>query len=137
MITLSVYSFLIFQVILFSRVFTHLYQSFPASSFSDFSPPFISSLPLPPSDLKSLQKSEGKFGITGGPRGDNLFIWDVELSDFDSKTLLYKDLQSYAHTYKRKVRFSGVHIIFCTCTYVPLWCNYRGVCETVECISNV
>ena len=54
-------------------------------------------------DLKSLQKSGGKFGISGSPRGDNLFVWDVELSDFDSGTLLYKDLQSYSLAYKRKV----------------------------------
>lgn len=54
-------------------------------------------------DLKTLNKSNGKFGITGRPRGDDLFMWDVELSDFEQGTLLYKDLQSYAHTYKRKV----------------------------------
>ena len=65
----------------------------------------LSLYPAPPFpvDLKSLQKSGGKFGISGGPRGDNLFVWDVELSDFDSRTLLYKDLQSYARTYRRKV----------------------------------
>ena len=54
-------------------------------------------------DLKSLQKSGGKFGIAGGPRGDNLFLWDVELSDFEKGTLLYKDLEAYAKKYKRKV----------------------------------
>ena len=32
----------------FPSAYTYIYQSFPASSFSDFSP-FISSLPLPPS----------------------------------------------------------------------------------------
>ena len=54
-------------------------------------------------DLKTLQKSGGKFGITGGPRGDDLFLWDVELSDFERGTMLYKDLVSYAQTYHRKV----------------------------------
>ena len=26
-------------------------------------------------DLKALKRSEGKFGIDGSPREDNLFIW--------------------------------------------------------------
>ena len=26
-------------------------------------------------DMKALKKSEGKFGIDGSPRGDNLFVW--------------------------------------------------------------
>jgi len=30
-------------------------------------------------DLKALKRSEGKFGIEGSPRGDNLFVW-VRLS---------------------------------------------------------
>ena len=75
-------------------------------------------LVLPSSDLKSLQKSEGRFGISGGPRGDNLFVWDVELGEFEKGTLLYKDLQSYAHTYKRKVCdgtiFSTVYMCRCS-----------------------
>ena len=54
-------------------------------------------------DLKSLNKSGGKFGITGSPRGDNLFLWDVELMDFEKGTLLYKDLESYAKKHNRKV----------------------------------
>ncbi|XP_019853526.1 PREDICTED: origin recognition complex subunit 1-like [Amphimedon queenslandica] len=28
-------------------------------------------------DLKNMNKSDGKFGISGCPRGDNLFVWDV------------------------------------------------------------
>jgi len=26
-------------------------------------------------DMKVLKRSEGKFGIEGSPRGDNLYIW--------------------------------------------------------------
>lgn len=26
-------------------------------------------------DMKMLKKSEGRFGIEGSPRGDNLFVW--------------------------------------------------------------
>ena len=35
---------------------------------------------------------------------DNLFLWEVELSDFEKGTLLHKDLENYAKHYKRKVR---------------------------------
>ncbi|XP_077983231.1 ubiquitin-conjugating enzyme E2 Q1-like [Glandiceps talaboti] len=52
-------------------------------------------------DLKLLKKSEGKFGVEGNPRGDNLFIWDVQLTDFDPKSRLGKDLQIYSTKYKR------------------------------------
>lgn len=33
---------------------------------------------------------------------DNLFVWDVELSDFPKGTPFYKDLQSYATKNKKK-----------------------------------
>ncbi|XP_070574815.1 ubiquitin-conjugating enzyme E2 Q1-like [Ptychodera flava] len=52
-------------------------------------------------DLKLLKKSEGKFGVEGNPKGDNLFIWDVKLKDFDPKSKLGKDLKTYATKYKR------------------------------------
>jgi len=32
--------------------------------------------------MKVLKSSEGKFGVDGSPRGDNLFLW-VSLSSID------------------------------------------------------
>ncbi len=34
---------------------------------------------------------------------DNLFLWDVELSDFEKGSLLQKDLENYAQKYSKKV----------------------------------
>lgn len=53
-------------------------------------------------DLKGLNKSSGEFGITGKPQGDNLFVWEVELSDFPKESMLAKDLKAYADKMKRK-----------------------------------
>ena len=36
------------------------------------------------------------------PPQDNLFLWDVELSDFAKGSLLQKDLEAYAKTTRRK-----------------------------------
>ena len=58
-------------------------------------------------DLKAMSKSGGRFGIVGRPRGDNLFVWDVELGDFEKGTMLYRDLEMYAQQYNRKVSSSG------------------------------
>eukprot|EP00731_Ephydatia_muelleri_P027031 Em0018g1131a len=53
-------------------------------------------------DLTNFTKSSSRCGISGRPRGDKLFVWDVELSDFEPKSLLGKDLAAYAHKYRRK-----------------------------------
>ena len=51
-------------------------------------------------DMKAIKSSEGKFGVEGGPRGDNLFLWDVKLTDFPEDSLLGKDLLKYANQFK-------------------------------------
>ncbi|XP_071958129.1 uncharacterized protein [Antedon mediterranea] len=55
-------------------------------------------------DLKQLKKSsrENNFGIKGGPRGDNLFLWDVLLTDFDSTSRLGSDIMRYAKKYNEE-----------------------------------
>lgn len=53
-------------------------------------------------DLKTFNKSSSKCGISGKPKGDNLFVWNVELSDFEPTSLLGKDLAAYALKYGRK-----------------------------------
>lgn len=46
-------------------------------------------------DLKAFRKDGRKFGLDGGPRNDNLFVWDIKLVDIpDSK--LAKDLDAFA-----------------------------------------
>ncbi|KAL5022647.1 hypothetical protein ScPMuIL_001802 [Solemya velum] len=54
------------------------------------------------SDLKNLERNGGQFGISGSPRGDNLFVWDVQLKDFPDDTRLGKDLRKYATKHKRE-----------------------------------
>lgn len=49
-----------------------------------------------PVDYKNLTATEGKYGFVGGPRGDNLYLWDVEMGGFEQGTLLAKDLASWA-----------------------------------------
>jgi len=51
-------------------------------------------------DMVNLEKSGGKFGISGSPRGDNLFIWDVQLTDIPEESKLGRDLAAYAKKYK-------------------------------------
>ncbi|XP_074645730.1 uncharacterized protein LOC141902004 [Tubulanus polymorphus] len=53
-------------------------------------------------DYKALQKSDGKFGIEGSPQGNNLYIWDVKLTDFPLDSQLGKDLVEYAKRHKRE-----------------------------------
>ncbi|XP_061188407.1 ubiquitin-conjugating enzyme E2 Q2-like [Saccostrea echinata] len=46
-------------------------------------------------DLKAFRKDGRKFGLDGGPRNDNLFVWDIKLVDIpDSK--LAKDLDVFS-----------------------------------------
>jgi len=54
------------------------------------------------SDMKAFQASEGKFGLSGAPREDNLYIWDVKLTDFDPSTALAKDLVAYAKKFNKE-----------------------------------
>ena len=42
---------------------------------------------------------------------DNLFVWDVELSDFERSSKLYKDLEAYAKRLKRKASQQTIAII--------------------------
>ena len=35
---------------------------------------------------------------------DNLFVWDLELSDFEKGSALQSDLENYARIYNQKVR---------------------------------
>ncbi|XP_041375439.1 ubiquitin-conjugating enzyme E2 Q1-like [Gigantopelta aegis] len=53
-------------------------------------------------DLKVMQKASGKYGIVGSPRGDNLFIWDVKLTDFPTDTKLGKDLELFSKKYNQE-----------------------------------
>lgn len=53
-------------------------------------------------DMTALKSSEGKFGFNAQPRGDNLFLWDVQLTDFPHNTSLGRDLRDYAKTYHRE-----------------------------------
>ncbi|KAI0210905.1 Ubiquitin-conjugating enzyme E2Q-like protein 1 [Lamellibrachia satsuma] len=53
-------------------------------------------------DLTALKSSEGKFGFKGQPQDDNLFVWDVQLTDFPRDSPLGQDLQEYAKTYHRE-----------------------------------
>ncbi|XP_038068831.1 ubiquitin-conjugating enzyme E2Q-like protein CG4502 [Patiria miniata] len=55
------------------------------------------------SDLKMFKRSESANGIHGSPRGDNLFLWDVQMTDFEPKSVLGKDLCKYADKYKQKL----------------------------------
>ncbi|XP_022082240.1 ubiquitin-conjugating enzyme E2 Q1-like [Acanthaster planci] len=54
------------------------------------------------SDLKMFKRSNCTSGIYGSPRGDNLFLWDVQLTDFDQKSVLGKDLCKYAERFQQK-----------------------------------
>lgn len=54
------------------------------------------------SDMKAFQASEGKFGVLGAPRDDNLYIWDVKLTDFDPASPLAKDLDTYAKKFNKE-----------------------------------
>ncbi|KAL4235318.1 hypothetical protein ACF0H5_006953 [Mactra antiquata] len=53
-------------------------------------------------DLKSMKKEAHKFCIEGTPRGNNLFVWDVKLTDFPSDTRLGKDILAWAEKSKRE-----------------------------------
>jgi ubiquitin-conjugating enzyme E2 Q len=53
-------------------------------------------------DFLNLEKSAGQFGICGKPRGDNLFTWDVHLTDIPTDSRLGRDLVDYANKYKRE-----------------------------------
>ncbi|XP_072013019.1 uncharacterized protein [Amphiura filiformis] len=53
-------------------------------------------------DLKQIRKCGNKFGFVGNPRGDNLFVWDVKLIDFEKKSRLGKDLAKYSEKYKEE-----------------------------------
>lgn len=43
-----------------------------------------------------------RYGFVGAPRGDNLFLWDVKLMDFEKGTQLAKDIRSWAKASKRE-----------------------------------
>lgn len=53
-------------------------------------------------DMKAFQASQGKFGLCGAPRDDNLYIWDVKLTDFEPSTQLAKDLNAYAQRFNKE-----------------------------------
>ncbi|XP_050396863.1 ubiquitin-conjugating enzyme E2 Q1 [Patella vulgata] len=53
-------------------------------------------------DMKNMQRISGKYGIEAHPRGDNLFVWDVKLTDIPEDTVLGKDLKAYSEKYKRE-----------------------------------
>ncbi|CAH1270373.1 UBE2Q2 [Branchiostoma lanceolatum] len=53
-------------------------------------------------DLKNMKKTKGKFGVEGVPRGDNLFLWDVKLTNIDPNCPLGKDLQQYAKQHQEE-----------------------------------
>ncbi|XP_064641458.1 ubiquitin-conjugating enzyme E2 Q2-like [Lineus longissimus] len=53
-------------------------------------------------DLKNMKTNACKFGIEGSPRGDNIFIWDVKLTDLPKDTPLGRDLQGFASKYKKE-----------------------------------
>jgi len=53
-------------------------------------------------DLKAIKNVSADFGITGQPRGNNLFMWDIELSNIPESSRLGKDLISYGQKYKEK-----------------------------------
>ncbi|XP_052817642.1 ubiquitin-conjugating enzyme E2 Q1-like [Mya arenaria] len=53
-------------------------------------------------DMKNMKKEAKNFGIDGGPRGDNLFIWDVKLTGFPEDTALGKDLKAWAQNSNRE-----------------------------------
>ncbi|XP_033626521.1 ubiquitin-conjugating enzyme E2 Q1-like isoform X2 [Asterias rubens] len=53
-------------------------------------------------DLKMFRQSDGKFGIRGSPRNDNLFLWDVQLTDFDAGSPLTRDLNRFAAQNKER-----------------------------------
>lgn len=46
-------------------------------------------------DLKAFRKDGKKFGLDGGPRNDNLFLWDIKLIDIPESKLA-KDLETFA-----------------------------------------
>jgi len=56
-------------------------------------------------DLKSLQASEGEFGVKGLPRGDNLLIWDVGLA-VPPESQLGEDLKRYSKVYMHEAMIS-------------------------------
>ena len=53
-------------------------------------------------DMKGIKSSEGKYGVEGGPRGDNLFLWDVKLTNFPQDSSLGKDLLLYANSFNEE-----------------------------------
>lgn len=53
-------------------------------------------------DLKQINKCGSRFGFEAEPRGDDLFVWDVKLIDFDKKSRLGKDLAKYSSKYKEE-----------------------------------
>ncbi|XP_078337762.1 uncharacterized protein LOC111136146 [Crassostrea virginica] len=46
-------------------------------------------------DLKAFRKDGRKFGLDGGPRNDNLFVWDIKLVDIPESKLA-EDLKTFA-----------------------------------------
>ncbi|XP_046570027.1 ubiquitin-conjugating enzyme E2 Q1-like isoform X2 [Haliotis rubra] len=53
-------------------------------------------------DLKNILKVGPEYGIVANPRGDNLFMWDVKLTDVPTDSRLGKDLQQYSTKYKQE-----------------------------------
>ncbi|XP_071092148.1 ubiquitin-conjugating enzyme E2 Q2-like [Haliotis cracherodii] len=53
-------------------------------------------------DLKNILKVGPQYGIVAKPRGDNLFLWDVQLTDVPTDSRLGKDLQQYSTKYKQE-----------------------------------
>ncbi|XP_067651808.1 ubiquitin-conjugating enzyme E2 25-like [Haliotis asinina] len=53
-------------------------------------------------DLKNILKVGPQYGIVANPRGDNLFMWDVKLTDVPTDSRLGKDLQQYSTKYKQE-----------------------------------
>ncbi|KAK7115500.1 ubiquitin-conjugating enzyme E2 Q1-like [Littorina saxatilis] len=53
-------------------------------------------------DLKSISKQGDKYGFTAGPRGNNLFKWDVKMINIPEDSNLGRDLKKYAHKYNRE-----------------------------------
>ena len=54
-------------------------------------------------DMKDIRASEDIYGVEGGPRGDNLFLWDVKLTDFHYWA---GNLVAYANSFKEEPAIS-------------------------------
>ncbi|ESO87820.1 hypothetical protein LOTGIDRAFT_234840 [Lottia gigantea] len=53
-------------------------------------------------DMKNMQKIKGKYGIEGSPKGGNLFVWDVKLTDIPTDSKLGQDLVKYSQKYHQQ-----------------------------------